>query len=106
LLGKQGLKEVANQCFHRAHYAASQIEKIKGFTVLNEHPFFNEFVIQCPSDANKLQNILLERGILAGYNLESDFSSRKNQLLIATTEQLTRDDIDFFVESLQEVTNV
>ena len=106
LLGKQGLKEVSEQCFHRAHYAASQIEKIKGFAVLNEHPFFNEFVIQCPSDGNDLQNTLLERGILAGYNLESDFSSRKNQLLIAITEQLTREDIDFFVESLQEATNV
>jgi len=106
LLGKQGLSEVAKQCFHKAHYAASQIEKIKGFTVLNEHPFFNEFVIQCPSDVNKIQSSLLEKGILAGYNLESDFSSRKNQLLIATTEQLTRDDIDFFVNSLREATNV
>ena len=53
-----------------------------------------------------MQSNLLERGILAGYNLESDFSSRKNQLLIATTEQLTREDIDFFVKSLREVTNV
>ena len=106
LLGKQGLNEVAKQCFHKAHYTASQIEKIKGFTVLNEHPFFNEFVIQCPSDVKKIQSNLLERGILAGYNLESDFCSRKNQLLIATTEQLTREDIDFFVKSLREVTNV
>jgi len=106
LLGKQGLKEVAYQCYHKAHYAASQIERIKGFKVLNEQPFFNEFVIQCPSDVNEIQNSLLEIGIIAGYNLEPDYGARKNQLLIAATEQNSRDDIDFFANSLQEVTSV
>jgi len=106
LLGKQGLKEVACQCYQKAHYTASQIEGIKGFRVLNEQPFFNEFVIQCPSDVKEIQNCLLEEGIIAGYNLESDYPSRKNQLLIAATEQNTREDIDFFVKSLREVTSV
>ncbi len=106
LLGKHGLKEVAYQCYQKAHYTASQIERIKGFKVLNEQPFFNEFVIQCPSDVKEIQNSLLEEGIIAGYNLESDYPSRKNQLLIAATEQNTREDIDFFVNSLREVTSV
>jgi glycine dehydrogenase subunit 1 len=106
LLGKRGLKEVAYQCYQKAHYTASQIEKIKGFKVLNEQPFFNEFVIQCPCDIKEIQNNLLEKGIFAGYNLESDYPSRKNQLLIAATEQNTREDIDFFINSLQEATNV
>jgi len=106
LLGKQGLKEVAYQCYQKAHYTASLIEKIKGFKVLNEQPFFNEFVIQCPSDAMEIQNNLLEIGIIAGYNLESDYGDRKNQLLIAATEQNTKEDIDFFANSLREVTSV
>lgn len=106
LLGKQGLKEVAYQCYQKAHYLASQIEKIKGFRIINEQPFFNEFVIQCPSDINEIQKNLLEKGIVAGYNLESDYPSRKNQLLIAATEQNTREDIDYFADSLREVTNV
>jgi glycine dehydrogenase subunit 1 len=105
LLGKQGLKEVANQCYQKAHYTASKIEQIKGFKVLNEQPFFNEFVIQCPSDVKEIQNNLLEKGIIAGYNLEPDYPLRKNQLLIAATEQNTREDIDFFVNSLREVTS-
>ena len=106
LLGKKGLKEVAYQCYQKAHYTASQIERINGYKVLNEQPFFNEFVIQCPSDVMEIQNNLLEKGIIAGYNLESDYPTRKNQLLIAATEQNTREDIDFFVNSLQEVTIV
>ena len=106
LLGKQGLKEVAYQCYQKAHYTASLIEEIKGFKVLNEQPFFNEFVIQCPSDAMEIQNNLLEIGIIAGYNLESDYGDRKNQLLIAATEKNTREDIDFFANSLREVTSV
>ena len=106
LLGKKGFKEVAYQCYQKAHYTASQIERIKGFKLLNEQPFFNEFVIQCPSDVMEIQNNLLEKGIIAGYNLESDYPSRENQLLIAATEQNTREDIDFFVNSLREVTSV
>ena len=106
LLGKQGLKEVAYQCYQKAHYAASQIEKIKGFKILNEQPFFNEFVIECPSAIIEIQKKLLDIGIIAGYNLESEYPERKNQLLIAATEQNTREDIDFFVSSLREVTNV
>ncbi len=106
LLGKKGLKEVAYQCYQKAHYLASQIENIKGFKIINEQPFFNEFVIQCPSDSKEIQKNLLEKGIIAGYNLKSDYPSRKNQLLIAATEQNTKEDIDFFADSLREVTNV
>jgi glycine dehydrogenase subunit 1 len=106
LLGKKGLKEVAEQCFHKAHYCASQINSIDGFKLLNTEPFFNEFVIQCPIDIGILQKNLLEKGIIAGYNLEDIYPTRKNQMLIAVTEQITREDIDYFSESLREEINV
>ena len=105
VLGKKGLKELSSLCYQKAHYAASQIGDIKGFKLLNEDLFFNEFVVQCPSDVGKIQNNLLDKGIIAGYDLESDFPSRKNQLLIAATELNTKEDIDYFVDSLWEVTN-
>ena len=106
LLGKKGIREVANQCFQKAHYLASQMDNIKGFKVVNEEPFFNEFVLQCPSNAKEIQKRILDIGIIAGYALENDFPSRKNQILIATTEQNTREEMDFFLNSLLEVTNV
>lgn len=105
LLGKKGLREVANLCFQKAHYLAAEIGKLEGFSVLNEHPFFNEFILQCPSDTNVIQNKLLEFGIIAGFNLESVYPTRKNQLLMTATEINSREEIDFFVDALLEVTN-
>jgi glycine dehydrogenase subunit 1 len=105
LLGKRGLKEVANQCYQKAHYLANKISKVNGFSVLNSQPFFNEFVVQCPSDAPIVQEKLLEFGIIAGFNLETVFANRKNQLLLAVTELNSRDELDFFVNSLSEVIN-
>ena len=49
LLGKTGLRQVANFNYQKAHYAAQQISKVKGFTVLKSESFFNEFVVKCPS---------------------------------------------------------
>jgi glycine dehydrogenase subunit 1 len=106
LLGKKGIQEVAEQCFQKAHYCASQVNKIDGFKLLTPEPFFNEFVIQCPIDVKVLQRYLLEKGIIAGFILEDFYPDRKDQLLIAVTERLTREDIDFFVESLMEGVNV
>ncbi len=32
-MGKRGLRQVAELCFHKSHYAAAEIGKLKGFTV-------------------------------------------------------------------------
>ena len=49
VLGKNGFRKVANLCFQKAHYAASQISKLAGYKLWSEAPFFYEFVIECPS---------------------------------------------------------
>jgi glycine dehydrogenase subunit 1 len=105
LLGKRGLKEVANLCYQKAHYLADEVSKLNGFSVQNSQPFFNEFVLQCPSDTLIIQEKLLEFGIIAGFNLETSFANRKNQLLLSATELNSKDEIDFFVNSLSEVIN-
>jgi glycine dehydrogenase subunit 1 len=105
LLGKRGLEKVANQCYQKAHYLADEISKINGFSILNSQPFFNEFVTQCPSDASIIQEKLLEFGIIAGFNLESIYTNRKNQLLLTATELNSKDEMDFFLNALSEVSN-
>jgi glycine dehydrogenase subunit 1 len=106
LLGKSGLKKVAELCYHKAHYAAEQIAKIDGYNLVNDQPFFDEFVVKCPLNTSTVNHFLLDQGILGGLDLESIFPSMKNHMLIAVTEMNSKDDIDYLVDMLKEVKNV
>lgn len=105
LLGKQGLRRVAELCYHKAHYAAEQISEIPGFKVCSDRPFFHEFVVCLPEHLNvdDVNASLLEQGILGGYNLEKDYPQLKNRMLVAVTEMNSRQDIDYLCEALREV---
>jgi glycine dehydrogenase subunit 1 len=106
LLGKSGFSQVANLCYQKAHYAAQQIKKIKGFQLaFPDTPFFHEFVIKTPKPVNAINLHLQNHWILGGYDLSQDYPELENHMLIAVTEKLTREDIDDFVEALKEVTN-
>ena len=73
LLGKHGLKKVAELNYHKAHYAAEKIAAIPGYSVCMDKPFFNEFVVCCPTPAKDINAHLLEHGILGGYELGMRF---------------------------------
>lgn len=103
LLGKHGMQQVAELCYHKAHYAASQIEKLDGYSLWNRGPFFHEFVLRCPKPVAEINQHLLEHAILGGYDLGIDYPELANHMLIAVTEMNSRDDIDLLVEVLAEV---
>jgi glycine dehydrogenase subunit 1 len=105
LLGKQGLRQVSELCYHKAHYAADQISDLDGFSLWSQAPFFNEFVIQCPKPVSEINSHLLEYGVLGGYDLSQDYPALSNHMLIAVTEMNTREDIDILVQLLEEVAN-
>jgi glycine dehydrogenase subunit 1 len=108
VVGKQGLREVAELCYHKAHYAARQIAAIPGFKVDMSVPFFHEFVVECPIPVAKLNARLLDEGILGGYELIQAFPGRPemaNRLLVAVTEMNAREDIDTLVDALTEVSH-
>ena len=108
LLGKKGLREVAELCFHKAHYAASRISRLPGYSLEQNTPFFNEFVIRCPIPARETNLILLDHGILGGYELSQSYpdkSEMENCLLVAVTEMNSKEEIDLLVEALSEVSN-
>ena len=102
-LGKQGLQEVANLCYQKAHYAANELAKIKGFSINFDEPFFHEFVLQTPKPAGEVNHHLLDHGILGGYDLGADYPDMKNHLLVAVTEMNSKDEIDTLVEVLKEM---
>jgi len=39
-LGKQGLRQVAELCYHKAHYAANRITELPGYSLPFEGTFF------------------------------------------------------------------
>lgn len=103
LLGKEGLREVAELCYHKAHYAAKRIAALPGFSVWSEQPFFHEFVVQVPRAAEEINRHLYDRGIIGGYDLAQDYPELGDSLLFAVTEMNTREEIDQLVETLAEV---
>jgi glycine dehydrogenase subunit 1 len=105
LLGKKGLRQVAELCFHKAHYAAEEIAAIPGFKVCLPAPFFHEFVVCCPKPVEEINLHLLDHEILGGYDLGKDYPALKNHMLVAVTEMNTREEIDLLVSVLQEMTN-
>ena len=98
-MGKQGLRQVAELCYHKAHYAAAKIGELPGYSLPIDGPFFQEFVVQCPSAPADINKKLMEQNILGGL----DVSERvPNGMLLCVTEMSSRDDINALVAALSE----
>jgi len=105
LLGKKGLRQVAELCYQKAHYAAAQLSQIKGMGLCFTEPFFHEFALCVGRPVEEVNAHLLEHGILGGYDLGQDYPALKDHMLIAVTEMNTKEDIDTLVEVLSEVSH-
>ncbi len=105
LLGKHGLRHVAELNYHKAHYAARKLAALPGYSLrFPDAPFFNEFALQCPAPADEIAAHLLEHDIIAGYPLGEAYGDAfRNVLLVAVTEMNSREEIDGLVEALGEV---
>lgn len=102
VIGKTGLQQVANLCYQKAHYAASELSKIEGISLPFGEPFFHEFVLKLNMPADEVNMHLLEHGILGGYDLGQDYPALKDHVLIAVTEMNTKEEIDLLVDVLKE----
>jgi len=100
LMGRSGLKQVAELCVQKAHYLQEKICELPGYSTANSAPFFKEFVIQTPRPAKEIIQKAVDQAIYAGIDLGTYFPERKNQLLIAVTEKRTKEELDKFVEFL------
>lgn len=101
LLGPQGLQELAELNLQLAHYAAEQLTQIPGFKLKFTVPFFNEFVLELPTDVETTHKKLLDLGILAGLPLKTFYPKLDQHLLINVTEKNTKQDIDRLVSALR-----
>ncbi len=98
-MGKEGIREAAEQCLSKAKYAAEKIASVKGFTLTHDGFFFNEFVTQCPVEPAVLMKKLAEKEILGGLPLGGEYTGR---ILWCVTEMNTKAQIDELTEILKE----
>jgi glycine dehydrogenase subunit 1 len=104
-LGPRGLRRVAELCWNKAHYAAKKIARISGYTV-DEGEFFNEFAVHCPRPVRTINERIFDKaGIIGGYDLGRDYPEKKDSMLVCCTEMNGREEIDRFVDALQEAAN-
>jgi len=94
LLGKKGLRALAEQNLAKARYAVDQLRQAPATEVPFSGPTFNEFVVKTPGHAEELLAALREEKIIGGLNLEPFYPELKNHLLVAVTEMVGREAID------------
>ena len=100
-LGRQGLRQMAELCYHKAHYAAAKIAQLPGYSLPLSGTFFQEFVVQCPIPPAEVNRQLLARhNILGGLDVSDAIP---NGLLLCVTELCSREDIEGLVGGLGEV---
>jgi glycine dehydrogenase subunit 1 len=101
-VGKQGLRQVANLCLQKAHYAADCISRLPDCDVLSEKPFFNEFVVKCGRPISEINDRLFEKGILGGLDLERFYPELHGHMLLCVTEKRTKEEIDTLVRGIAQ----
>lgn len=102
-LGRQGIRQVAELCLQKAHFAQKTILGVPGFQPVFSQPFFNEFVIRCPLPPSELNAELREAGMVAGLDLGKYYPELGGCMLTAVTEKRTRDEIELLAGMLKEV---
>ena len=98
LLGKQGLRKLAQINLSLAEYAKSKLAEV-GVRTVYTAPTFNEFTVQVPGLAQRLA-ALGDARILPGVPLEPFDAQRRDQLLVCATEMTSREQIDRLAEVL------
>ena len=101
-LGKKGVSEMAAANFQKAHYAKNAFKE-NGFEVVFDGHSFNEFVVKLNKPVKEINQQLLKKGIIGGYDLGRDYPELENHMLIAVTELRTKEEIDTFVKELGDI---
>lgn len=99
VMGKQGLRQVAELSYQKAHYAAREIAGLKGYSLAFDKPFFNEFAVRCPVPPSEINRTLLGEHIIGGLDISSEV---QNGMVLCATEMNTRRDIDRLVAVLRK----
>ncbi len=99
LLGPQGLREVAELSTQKAHYAADELSKVPGLSMVFEGAFFKEFLIRSSKNPQALLREVTKRGFHGGIPVGRWYPGLEDCILVAVTEKRTKAEIDGLVEA-------
>ena len=94
LLGKEGLREMAQQNLSKARFALSELTKIPGVRRAFDAPFFNEFTVEFPRSVRIVNSELLREKIVGPVVLGTSYPELTKHGLVCVTETTTRADIE------------
>jgi glycine dehydrogenase subunit 1 len=101
LLGKEGLREMAEQNLSKAHYTLNELEKVPGVSRTFPTPFLNEFAVQFPRSVKMVNAELLKDKIVGPFPLGSVYPELSKHALVCVTETTARAEIDRFVAAVK-----
>jgi glycine dehydrogenase subunit 1 len=100
-LGPQGLKETAELCLQKAHYAAEQLAKVPSVSLAFQGPFFKEFALKVKGVVPAILKKLKAQGYFAGLHTGRWYPGFKDGLIVAVTEKRTKAEIEGLVAALR-----
>jgi glycine dehydrogenase subunit 1 len=103
VMGRQGLRQVAEQCAWKARYAREALLATGQFEPLFRGPFFHEFTLRYRGDVAALNERLLDHHILGGADLGRYGPELAGGWLVAVTEKRTRGEIDTLAKGVMPV---
>lgn len=105
LLGKRGLRELAEQNLAKAHYLAGEIVAAGAEQVFSG-AFFNEFVVRPRGrSASEVNDLALSAKIVGGLDLGRFYPDLEGALLVCATETASREAMDRYASCFGETGN-
>jgi glycine dehydrogenase subunit 1 len=101
LLGKEGIREMAEQNVAKAQFTLGELEEIPGVKRTFAAPFFNEFTVELPRSVKMVNAELLKSKIIGPYVLGSAYPELTKHALVCVTETTTRIQIENFVAGVR-----
>ena len=106
LMGPKGFLEIGETILFNSHYAAKKLSRLKGVTLPLSGAFFQEFALNfdgCKKSVAQINENLLEKGIIGGYDLSREFPRLGQSALYCVTEVTGKKEIDKLVKALEEI---
>ncbi|HEX8764237.1 MAG TPA: hypothetical protein VF740_03710, partial [Candidatus Acidoferrum sp.] len=101
LLGKAGLREMAEQNLSKAQFALGELLKIPGVRRTFDAPFFNEFTVELPRSVKIVNSHLLRERIVGPLALGTPYPELTKHALVCVTETTPRVEIERFAGAVK-----